>query len=133
MTTQDKIKVIAEYDGWELRGEPEFAPPYKIWIKHLPQGTKMIPYISPSGKEYDDWAKEMKYVTSMDWLHPAAINVLNNLISKFNISTKFDTYVCASDHIGWIKKSMYKTTINGEYTDLFNAVYDGIVFLKSKK
>jgi len=69
MITQDKVKVIAKYDGWELKGEPEFVPPYKIWIKQLPQGEKMIPHISPSGKEYDDWAKELKYLTSLDWLH----------------------------------------------------------------
>jgi len=104
MSTENMIKAIAEYDGWELRGEPEFIPPYKIWVKQLPSGTKLIPYISPSGKEYDNWIKDMKYLTSLDWLHPVALNVLNHLVSEFNISTKFNTYVCASDHIANIKK-----------------------------
>lgn len=132
MTTQDKIKVIAEYDGWELRGEPEFAPPYKIWIKHLPQGTKMIPYISPSGKEYDDWAKEMKYLTSLDWLHVTAMKVMNGLCvialsKRGNIETK------SKRLFHKIKEQCSTIPINGEYTDLFNAVYDGIVFLNSNK
>ena len=131
MTTQDKVKVIAEYDGWELRGNPEFIEPYKIWIKQLPQGTKMIPYISPSGKEYDDWAKEMKYATSMDWLHPVAMKVLDETTKVFNDTLDKDVFVPASDFQYNIKRACYIRAINGEYIDLFNAVYDGIVFLNS--
>lgn len=133
MITNEMLQVIAEYDGWELRGEPEFIPPYKIWVKQLPSGTKLIPYISPSGKEYDNWIKDMKYLTSLDWLHPVALRVLNNLVSEFNISTKFNTYVCASDHIANIKKAMYKPPVNGEYIDLFNANYEAILFIKQNK
>lgn len=128
MTTQDKVKAIAEYDGWELRGEPEFIPPYKIWIKHLPHGTNMIPYISPSGKEYDDWAKEIKYLTSLDWLHPVALKVYSEIIDcKYNEISDI-TDICTTINLA----IMYKP-INGEYIDIFNAVYDGIVFLNSNK
>lgn len=128
MTTTDKVKVIAVYDGWELRGEPEFIPPYKIWIKQLPSGTKLIPYISPSGKEYDDWAKEMKYATSMDWLHPVAMKVLDGLFVRDLIYNENAQWSRAT-----IRQYCATKPINGEYIDLFNAVYEGIGFLNQNK
>jgi hypothetical protein len=118
----DKIKTIAEYDGWELRGEPEFAPPYKIWVKQFPQWAKMIPCISPSGEEYNDWHKELKYLTSLDWLHPVAMKVLSEL---YKIKGELA-------HTGKIVNNCSRCPINGEYIDLFNSVYDGIVYLKSQ-
>lgn len=120
MTTQDKVKVIAEYDGWEL--DNELTTNGDLWYKK----HYSITHFSKS-------INDLKYLTSLDCLHPVALNVLNHLVSEFNISTKLNTYVCASDHIGTIKKSMYKPPISGEYIDLFNAVIDGIIFLKSNK
>lgn len=123
--THEMLQVVAEYDGWELKGEPNFIPPYKIWIKHLPQGTNMIPYISPSGKEYDDWAKQMKYATSMDWLHPVAMKVLKSLQceDKGDLPSEFWNVVnCCS-----------LPPINGQYIDLFKANYEAILFIKQNK
>ena len=124
-TQIEQTRVIAEWDGWELRGEPDFIHPYKIWIKQMQTGTKMIPYISPSGKEYDGWHKDMKYLTSLDWLHPVAMDVLSKLhednsFKKLNIEAT-------------IECSCVKPPINGEYIDLFNAVYEGIVYLQNQE
>lgn len=126
MTTQNKVKAIAEYDGWELRGEPEFIPPYKIWVKQLPSGTKLIPYISPSGKEYDNWIKDMKYLTSLDWLHPVAMKLLNEL-RQLKDGEDLQHMIFVLRHHCAIPP------INGEYRDLLNAVYDGIEFLNRQK
>jgi hypothetical protein len=125
--------VIAEWDGWELRGEPDFIHPYKIWIKQMQTGTKMIPYISPSGKEYDGWHNYMKYLTSLDWLHPVAMDVMDKLTELFNTTMHGDVFMPALDLIYNIKRACYIRPINGEYIDLFNAVYEGIVYLNSTK
>lgn len=129
MTTQDKIKVIAEYDGWELRGEPDFKAPYKIWVKKLRHGSNMIPYISPSGKEYNGWSNDMKYLTSLDWLMPVAVRVWRQVSScEFYNDISDITDRCENIH-----NAMLTVPVFGEYIDLFNAVYDGIIFLNSNK
>jgi hypothetical protein len=147
----EKIKTIAEYDGWEVIGEPEFKPPYKIWAKQLPQGDKVIPYISPSGKEYSDWHKELKYLTSLDWLHPVAMKVMEGIRAKelelidyynnqpFRVDGDVNHEVIYAkqkiriEHgISNILLACSFAPINGEYIDLFNAVYEGIVYLKSQ-
>jgi hypothetical protein len=131
-TQIEQTRVIAERDGWELRGEPDFIHPYKIWIKQMQMGTKMIPYISPSGKEYHEWHKDMKYLTSLDWLHPVAMEVMDKLTELFNDTMDGDVFMPVSDLEYNIKRSCYIRPINGEYIDLFNAVYEGIVYLKKQ-
>jgi hypothetical protein len=160
-TQIEQTRVIAEWDGWELRGEPDFIHPYKIWIKQMQTGTKMIPYISPSGKEYDGWHKDMKYLTSLDWLHPVAMNVLTELrniqselidnlqsmiydmnpiqediidkkvltINKSHKSIRLDE---CSRIINSILLACQIPRIEGTYISLFNAVYEGIVYLKKQ-
>lgn len=129
-TQIEQTRVIAEYDGWELRGEPDFIHPYKIWIKQMQTGTKMIPYISPSGKEYDGWHKDMKYLTSLDWLHPVAMDVIEQIIVSIK---KGESYSQALLLRSSILSKLQERPINGEYIDLFNAVYEGIVYLNSTK
>lgn len=119
----EQTRVIAVYDGWELRGEPEFIQPYKIWIKQLSTGTKMIPYISPSGKEYDGWHNDMKYLTSLDWLHKVALDVMDRVDAIKHIEYSY-TYTQS------ILKAFRSRPINGEYSDLVDAVYEAIVYLK---
>lgn len=127
----DKLKIIAEYDGWVIKGEPDFTAPYKIFVKEFPSYDKMIPYISPTGNEYDGWEKELKYLTSLDWLHPVAMNVLDKLTELFNDTLDGDVFVPVSDLEYNIKRSCYIRPINGEYIDLFNATVEGIIYLKN--
>ena len=147
----DKLKIIAEYDGWVIKGEPDFTAPYKIFVKELAHCDKMIPYTSPSGKEYDDWAKELKYLTSLDWLHPVAMKVLgelrkieaetareyesqplfvNGVINEAKIrARKIDTaHACINSILVYcqIPANNY-----GEYPGLFNATVEGIIYLKN--
>jgi hypothetical protein len=147
----EKLKIISGYDGWVVIGEPEFKPPYKIWSKQFPQGDKMIPYISPSGEEYNDWYKELKYLTSLDWLHPVAMRVLKELRAKelklidyynnqpFHVEGDLNETVLKAKSINKLEQMVANMhyaflcdPVNGEYIDLFNAVYYGIVYLKSQ-
>jgi hypothetical protein len=147
----DKLKTIAEYDGWVIKGEPDFTAPYKIFVKELPDCNKMIPYISSTGKEYDGWEKELKYLTSLDWLHPVAMKVLgelrkieaetareyesqplfvNGVINEAKIrARKIDmAYACINSILVYCQIPARK---NGEYTDLFNATVEGIIYLQN--
>lgn len=126
MITNEMLLLVAKYDGWEIVGIPFFNPPYKILAKQTPSIIKEIPYISPSGKEYDDWAKEMKYLTSMDWLHPVALKVLDKLKE---ISDNDSALYMRSA----IRSHCSTRPDNGQYIDLFNAVYEGIIFINQNK
>lgn len=117
MITNEMLQVVAEYDGWVNK------PALKSGNFYCQKGEK----IKICNNE------DLPYATSMDWLHPVSLNTLNNLVSEFNISTKFNTYICASDHIANIKKAMYKPPINGQYIDLFKAVYEAIIFINQNK
>ena len=65
----------------------------------------------------------MPYLTSLDWLHPVAMKVLGERKGRDDAETVQSLIrVCC-----WI------APINGEYIDIFNAVYEGIVFLNELK
>ena len=111
MTTQDKIKVIAEYDGMST-----FETEHDLFFK---RGVGCTP------ENYDYHLLHLKHLTSLDSLHPVAMKVLNSLTceDKGDLPTEF-----------WnIVNCCHFPPINGEYIDLFNAVYDGIEFLNSNK
>jgi hypothetical protein len=118
MTTQDKIKVIAEYDGMST-----FETEHDLFFK---RGVGCTP------ENYDYHLLHLKYLASLDWLHPVAMKVMNGLCvialsKRGNIETK------SKRLFHNIKEQCSTFQINGEYIDLFNAVYDGIVFLNSNK
>ena len=117
MITNEMLQVVAEYDGW---------------VKHPAVRAGSL-YHQKKQRVKICNNEDLPYATSMDWLHPVSLNTLNNLVSEFNISTKFNTYICASDHIANIKKAMYKPPINGQYIDLFHAVYEAILFINQNK
>jgi len=87
----DKLKIIAEYDGW----------------KNV--GVKLM---------------RSMYLTSLDFLHPVAMKVLRQLIA----------YADRESHIieTAIKQACCKPPINGEYSDLFDATVEGIIYLQNQ-
>ena len=107
--TLTKIETIAIYDGW-YKG----AATYQRKMLEPKKGLHIL------------WISELQYLTSLDWLHTVAMKVLGEL-NELNYS-----YEEASIRY-LITRGCVKKPINGEYVDLFNAVYDGIVFLNDLK
>lgn len=112
---KDKIKTIAEYDGWKVVPPGTYTQCHNqtIWFGH--------------GGNYDCYhdvtsAEEMKYLTDLNWLHPVAMKVLGELNMKGSL-----TYWWNIRHHCAIRP------INGEYIGLLNAVHDGIKFLNQHK
>jgi hypothetical protein len=127
--TQEQIgqtRVIALYDKWLEIHEGTYAECHRqtLWFGH---GGKFNCY-------YDITAvSDLKYLTSLDWLHPVAMEVMDKLTELFNDTMDGDVFMPVFDLEYNIKRSCYIRPINGEYIDLFNAVYDGIVFLNDNK
>jgi hypothetical protein len=66
----------------------------------------------------------MSYLTSLDWLHPVAMNVIERLVDVREMEAL--RQYCS------IRSKCAYAPVNGEYIDLFNAVYNGIVYLKEQ-
>lgn len=105
----EKIKTIAEFDGWKYDSG--------IWIKYYPDGTKSK-YMTPP------------YLTDLNALHRVALDVMDAITELFNTPMDGDVFIHASDLEYNIKRSCYTRPINGQYTDLVDAVYEAIVYLK---
>jgi hypothetical protein len=110
MENNEKIKTIAEYDGWVVKGNT--ATKYDLKGEFL-KGDHVA--FVPTGMCYS-------YLTSLDWLHPVAMKVLSEL---YKIKGELA-------HTGKIVNNCSRCSVSGKYIDLFNAVYDGIVYLKSQ-
>jgi hypothetical protein len=121
----DKLKIIAEYDGWVDSGRKHISLDYgNIY-------TKKGKYT----KRREMFFSEFPYLTSLDWLHPVAIKVMGELEEARRKEISLDTkpvYDIISTYIDMIKQSCTQPPINGEYTKLFDAVADGIDYLNSK-
>jgi hypothetical protein len=128
----EKIKTIADYDGWEL---------CVTGILYEKIGTNQpLQYLD-----------NLPYLTSLDWLHPVAMKVMEGIRAKelelidyynnqpFHVDGDVNQEVIYGRQkvrigrlITNILLACSNRPINGEYIDLFNAVYDGIVYLKSQ-
>lgn len=105
----EQTKTIAEYDGWTFHESSEY-----------PNG-----YWSLEGVWAGRWQLDnMDYLTSMDWLHPVAVNVLDELCKlhdrPLNIEQSIIYRLCSRPE-------------NGEYNYLFNEVYNGIICIKKTR
>lgn len=111
----DKLKEIAVYDGLVLR-QPKNSN-YEAYYQRFDSDGLIR-------AEYP--LKQLnKYLTSLDWLHPVAMKVLGELRNVYTI-------IGASKHLVSISVACAQPPINGEYSDLFNATYDAIVYLKNQ-
>jgi hypothetical protein len=105
----EQTRVIAEWDGWE------YLPPSI--------STPESDYLCKDGKMYPP--DQLPYLTDLNALHPVAMDVLNSL--------RGIQYDQKQYYVSSIRSYCSTAPINGEYIDLFNAVYDGIVYLNSTK
>lgn len=117
--THEMLVTIAEYDGWKISEEYEL--PQVVYRK----GNDQVEAITISGKESEFFSRNMRYGTSMDWLHPVAMKALKSLQceDRGDLPAEF-----------WkIVNSCNLSPINGQYIDLLNAVYEGILFINQNK
>lgn len=105
------LQVVAEYDGMSV-----FQTEHDLFFK---RGIECTP------ESYDYHLLHLKYATSMDWLHPVAIKVLDELGSI----KLYEALGVAQ----LVFTSLAARTDNGQYIDLFNAVYEGIIFINQNK
>ena len=105
----EKIRVIAEFDGW-------------VSPKHLQHLFDKEGYPQTS---IDD----LKYLTSMAWLHPVAMKVLGELREIYD---EKEVYTEPPRMSAIIDSCSFKP-INGQYIDLFLAVVEGIKFIDVEK
>ena len=110
MTQQEKIEIVAIYDGWE-KYDSIRRP---VWYS---KGSFRV-----DGFDIEHFGK---YLTSLDWLHPVAMKVLDEL---FLVNHKLPSRIyskiynhCASNMKG------------GQYLDLFESVVEGIIFFNQQK
>lgn len=117
MTTEqiEMTRVIAEYDGWKYHDKSDVYRPNGYWtLEEIWAGKWVI--------------ENLDYLTSMDWLHPVAMKVMEmlNHLHKVSRDRKF------TDLAEQIKIACATKPVKGEYLWLFTAVFNGIVFLNEQ-
>jgi len=124
MTQQEKIELIAMYDGWE-KSEFKF---------------KLTGYtFSKSGYCYVreiDLESDMKYITSLDWLHPVAMKVQGEIrVFEMDILAKgsYGSLELCIRKQSSIASSCSRPSQNGQYLNLFESVVEGILFINEQK
>ena len=106
MTLTDKIRTVAVKDGW--------VSPLNL------------PHLADKDGHRQTAFSDMKYLTSMDWLHPIAMRVVDELMNFPSSESGFIIYEIRLD-------CSKKPNEQGQYLDLFNSVYDGVVLLEKIK
>ena len=114
MITNEMLQVVAEYDGMSV-----FQTEHDLFFK---RGIECTP------ESYDYHLLHLKYATSMDWLHPVAIKAYSELID-----CKYNDISDITDRCQTIQVAILRKPVNGQYIDLFNAVYEAILFINQNK
>jgi hypothetical protein len=125
MTREERLKLIFHYDGW---------------LKSCGERTNSYFYFSTDKRgNFEDCLSESdllidgRYLESLDWLHPVAMKIIDELESFRPKKCWHHVEVSVIDHKLAIKASIWGKPVNYEYIDLFNAVTDAIQFLNELK
>ncbi len=121
---QEQIRIIAEYDGW-------------VFHPNATNGGKNNTFIKTCGDGSNVWAtieNFKKYLTSLDWLHPVAMKVLDEL-EDIQYSSRGDSQIQGKIAVilSGIREKCFIKPINGEYVDLLDKVTEAIEYLSSNK
>jgi hypothetical protein len=114
MTQEQKIELIALYDGWEKTGY-SVAENKRLFRKSC----------SDSFGFDNERLETMKYLTDLNWLHPVAMKVLDEL-------SEISDIVALSLHRQIFYNCASKPK-DGQYIDLFEAVVCAIQFINEQK
>lgn len=126
MTITDKmVLTVAEYDGYKVSDRYEL--PQVVYEK----GNHQVEYIKTSGEPNEFFQANMGYTTSMDKLHPVAVNVYEQLTIIYNENNLKEVYRNAHVLFAAVRRSLIVRPENGVYFYLFNAVYEGLCFIKN--
>ena len=112
VVTEEKLRILAGYDGWKQYPQSQMQ-----WAKHVEE----IEDVSYSKQ----WLKNSElsiYVNSLDWLHPVAMRVIDELQGKHDDGLSKGV-ICR------LKEACHTKPINGEYLDLYAATIAGIEFI----
>lgn len=116
----DKIKVIAEYDGWYNHTSNSY-PEHK-YMRHPSRGMLIVGTINTS------------YLTDLNTLHPVAMRVLEDLETEFTKTNKYDAIKVIMPAQIVIKHACHtKPNESRQYVTLVDAVYKGIILLNELK
>ena len=120
MTKETAIEIIAQYDGCVI--DTDKSEEGDIWYKKL-YGHDFFLSLSA-------WHIE-KYATSLDWLHPVAMRVVDELnVLKFTIEkTGSSIYYMTAN----LLSRCGNKPVNGEYIDLLIMTAKCIEFLNQQK
>jgi len=136
----EQTRAIAEKDGWKDTGKPKRKGSEETGGEWYAKGSVGC------------WLDAMPYLTDLNSLHRVAMDVVEEL-SRIEMQTEKDytnqpmfingvlneaalkarKLTRIENTITHIFLSFRSRPINGQYIDLFNAVYDAIVFLNQSK
>lgn len=116
----EKIKEIAEFDGWLIIPEGTYRECHNqtIWFGH---GGKFNCYHDITA------ASDMPYLTDLNALHRVALDVMQQLsllLESTNAGRLHAIIMCVMFN---------RPNSKGEYVSLVDAVYDAIVYLKNNE
>jgi hypothetical protein len=122
MTTNEIIKQIAVYDGWEIHTS------YSRRGYVLRNGNELIKgtYLLPKQNEMDNPILR-QYLTDLNILHRVAVKVYNEFRDLCDIVDKYH------DVRFNMFNAFYQEPINGEYITLATATAEAIIYLKKYK
>jgi hypothetical protein len=118
---QQKIRAIAEYDGWKPTGK--FNRAGSEVFEHFEYGTKSFQcFLDDSSYRYDINLNNLHPVAMKVILELSALDIFNTIISDMR-----------NYYLSKIRKYCAVSPIDNQYIDLFNAVYEGIQFINQHK
>ena len=120
---KEQIIDIATYDGWNVIPEGTYNECHNqtIWFGHGGNYDCYIDITAISG---------MKYLISLDWLHPVAMRVIDEL---FAIEYVHNDKIALAQTKEIYEGCMCKPNAQGEYDQLFNSVHAAVKIIKKYK
>jgi len=118
MTTNEAVRIVAEYDGWLIVPEGTYTRCHSqtTWYGH---GGKFDCYHDVTAES------DMPYLTNLNELHRVALGVMDLLKQSKTAHWQFNNSL--------IIEGLCSKPINNQYIDLLFAVARGVEFINDNK